>query len=65
VEKYLSPDEVCELIPGMTKALLAQMRFRGDGPKFIAASPRKRVYALSDLEEYMAGKVRTSTAVAS
>jgi hypothetical protein len=27
MEKYLSPEEVCELIPGMTTNLLAQMRF--------------------------------------
>lgn len=64
MQRWLSPKEVCEMIPGMSEALLAQMRYRGDGPKFIAVSPRKRVYALEDIEEYMAGKVRTSTAVA-
>lgn len=62
MEKYLSPEEVCELIPGMTTNLLAQMRFRGDGPRFVAVSPRKRVYSQSAIEDYMKAQERTSTA---
>lgn len=62
MEKYLSAAEVCDVIPGMTEALLAQMRFRGDGPPFIAASPKKRVYAESSLHAWLASRERTSTA---
>lgn len=61
-ERYLSAEDVCDIIPGMTKALLNQMRFRGDGPPFIAASPKKRVYAESSLHAWLASRERTSTA---
>lgn len=61
-ENYLSPAEVADMIPGMTTALLAQMRFRGDGPPFIAASPRKRVYSESSLHAWLTARERTSTA---
>lgn len=61
MEKYLSPEEVCEAIPGMTTATLAAMRFRGDGPAFVKPSPRKVVYRESALEEYMKSRERTST----
>ena len=30
--RYLTPAQVCELIPGMTKSNLAQLRFKGAGP---------------------------------
>lgn len=61
VEKYLSPDQVCDLIPGMTRQLLAAMRWRGDGPSFVKPSPRKIVYSISSIEEYMRSKERTRT----
>lgn len=61
MEKYLSPEQVCELIPGMTTSLLAQMRFRGDGPQFIKPSPRKVVYTESALAEYLATRTQSST----
>tara|TARA_R110002124_G_scaffold257237_1_gene422952 strand:- start:282 stop:488 length:207 start_codon:yes stop_codon:yes gene_type:complete len=60
-ERYYSPSEVCDIIPGMTTALLAAMRFRGDGPPFIAASPKKRVYAESSLHAWLASRERTQT----
>lgn len=61
MEKYLSPSEVCELIPGMTVALLSQMRFRGDSIPYVRVSPRKIVYRLSAVEEYLAAREQTST----
>jgi predicted DNA-binding transcriptional regulator AlpA len=62
MDKYLSPAEVCALIPGMSIALLAQMRFRGDGPRFVKPSPRTVVYAESDVAEYLRSRTRQSTA---
>ena len=61
-DRLLSPDQVCDLIPGMTRALLAQMRFRGDGPVFIKVSPKKVVYRESAIDEYLTSRERTSTA---
>jgi len=61
MEKYLSPQEVTELIPGMTVQLLNQMRFRGDSIPYVRVSPRKIVYRLSAVEEFLASKEQTST----
>ena len=61
MEKYLSPQEVCELIPGMTVQLLASQRFRGDSIPYIRVSPRKIVYRLSVVEEALAAREQTST----
>lgn len=32
--RYLSPDQVCELLPGMTAANLQELRKKGLGPKY-------------------------------
>ena len=60
-KKYDSPEELCEYLPGMTVQLLAQMRFRGDGPPFIKASARKVVYRRTAVDEWLASRERTST----
>lgn len=60
--RYLSPAQVCdEVVPGMTEGLLAQMRFRGDGPPFIRASPKKVVYAEDALHEWLRSRQITRT----
>jgi hypothetical protein len=60
-ERYLSPDEVCEVIPGVTRNLLAQMRFRGDGPPFVKPSPKKVAYPSSKLYAWLEDKTQQST----
>lgn len=59
MNRFLSPEEVCNIIPGMTIPLLAQMRLRGDGPPFIKPSPKKVVYAEVSLHEWLASRERT------
>ena len=61
MEIYDPPEEVCKYIPGMTVNLLAQMRFRGDGPPFIKPSPRKVVYRRSAVEAWLESRERTRT----
>ena len=61
MEKLLSPEDVCELIPGMTKNLLATMRFRGDGPPFIKPTPRKVAYPEGPLGDWLTSRMRTQT----
>lgn len=61
VEKFYSPAELCEVIPGMTVQLLNQMRFRGDSIPYIRVSPRKIVYKASSVEAYLAAREQTST----
>lgn len=58
---YLSPADVCERVPGMSETLLAQMRWRGDGPPFVKPSPRKVVYSESSLLAWLREREQTST----
>ena len=62
MEKYLSPKEAAELIPGMTVTNLAQLRFTGKGPKFLKPTPRTVVYRERDVLEWLEASERTSTA---
>lgn len=62
MEKYLSAAEAAELIPGMTTSTLAQLRYKGGGPKFLKPTARKVVYRERDVIEWLETKERTSTA---
>jgi hypothetical protein len=62
--KLMTPDEVCSLIPGMTKGNLAQLRYAGGGPKFLKPTPRVVVYRESDVLAWLNGSERNSTAEA-
>lgn len=59
---YLTPDQVCELIPGMTTRNLGQLRFTGDGPKFLKPTPKKVLYRRADVIDWLESTERTSTA---
>lgn len=48
----LSPKEVATILH-TSEAGLAQMRYRGIGPKFVKAGPRKVIYRWSDVQEYL------------
>lgn len=61
-EKYLTPQEAADLVPGMTKTNLAQLRFTGKGPKFLKPTPRTVVYRRSDVIAWLETSERTSTA---
>lgn len=63
--KYLTPEQVCEIIPGITKAGLAQLRFTGTGPKFLKPTPKKVLYREGDVIEWLESSERTSTAAVS
>lgn len=52
-ETYLSPEEVCALIPGMTKGNLAQLRYAGGGPIFAKPSRKTVVYLRSDVDAWI------------
>lgn len=59
---YLTPEQVCELVPGMTKSNLAQLRFTGRGPKYLKPTARTVVYRELDVIEWLEASERTSTA---
>lgn len=60
--KYLTADGVCEIVPGMTKTNLAQLRFKGTGPKYYKPTPRVVLYREDDVIEWIESSARTSTA---
>ena len=60
-DRYLAPEDVCQLIPGMTRANLAQLRFRGAGPRFRKPTPKTVVYLESEVIEWVESTVRRGT----
>lgn len=58
---YLDPEGVCALAPGITKQLLAQLRYTGKGPKFLKPTPRTVLYRRADAIAWLEGSERTIT----
>lgn len=61
---YVTADQVCEIVPGMTRGNLAQLRFKGLGPKFLKPTSRTVLYRYRDVIEWLEASERTSTAEA-
>ncbi|MDQ1206175.1 AlpA family transcriptional regulator [Microbacterium sp. SORGH_AS_0862] len=53
---WLSPDQVCEIVPGLTPRDLEDMRSSGKGPRYSKPTPRKVVYAQADVHEWLRSK---------
>lgn len=51
--RWLSPAEVCDVIPGMTVTLLSRMRDAGKGPRYAKPSAKTVVYSLADVNDYV------------
>lgn len=62
MDKYLSIDQVCELIPGMTRGQLAQLRFTGKGPRYRRPTPKTILYVESECIEWIEDSARYGTA---
>ncbi|MDQ0576473.1 helix-turn-helix transcriptional regulator [Agromyces albus] len=60
--RYLTVDEVCELVPGMTKTNLAQLRFNGKGPRYRKPTPKTVLYLESEVIEWVEASARQGTA---
>lgn len=59
---FMDPSGAAELIPGMTVAKLAQMRFTGTGPRYYKPTPKTVVYSEVDLLEWLESTARQGTA---
>ena len=46
---------------GLSPSTMAKMRMKGDGPAYSKAGQRIVVYAVADLDVYLAGRRRLST----
>lgn len=42
--RLITPEEVVQKIPGMTKNKLSQLRFKGQGPNYYKPTPKTVVY---------------------
>ena len=59
-KRFLRPHQV-EAIYGLSRKFLAHARGRGDGPPFCKASGKLVLYAVDDIERWLAGRRRRST----
>ena len=50
---WLSPDQVCERVPGMTPRNLEELRAKGRGPEFFKPTPRVVVYELAAVDAWV------------
>jgi hypothetical protein len=55
-----TPAQVAEALH-TTPASLAQMRYRGDGPKFVRVGRRRVLYRWVDVEQYIAESLHVRT----
>lgn len=58
--EWLKPKQVSVGYP-LSVDLLAQLRFRGLGPKYFKPTPRTVLYRRSDIEAWIAASERTGT----
>ena len=59
---WLSPEQVCERVPGMTKTIHTDMRENRRGPAYYKPSQRTVVYLESEIDAWVAAsRVQTRT----
>lgn len=61
--RYLSPDQVCELVPGITVANLQELRKTGRGPKYrkpTGENGKVVVYAEADVRAWVEASVHAT-----
>jgi predicted DNA-binding transcriptional regulator AlpA len=60
IPELATPAQVAEALR-TTPSSLAQMRFRGHGPKFVRAGRRRILYRWSDVEQWISESVHVRT----
>lgn len=61
-DKYLSPDQVVDQFPGLSRGLLAQLRFTGRGPRYRKPTPKTVLYLESEVVAWVDASARRGTA---
>lgn len=51
--EWLSPDQVCDLVPGLTPRRLQRFRDEGRGPRYAKPSPKTVVYSRADVDAWV------------
>lgn len=61
--EYMTPEQVCDIIPGMTKGKLAQLRLiTGKGPRYYKPTDRTVIYKRSEVLAWVENSVMLGTA---
>ena len=58
---YLTPDQVTQMLPGVSRAHLAQLRFTGGGPMFRKPTPKTVLYVESEVIAWVESTARRDT----
>jgi predicted DNA-binding transcriptional regulator AlpA len=53
--RYLTPDQVIAMLPGLSRGQLAQLRYRGAGPAYRKPTPKTVLYVESEVIEWVEG----------
>jgi hypothetical protein len=61
MDRFLSPDQVCELVPGITRTSLSSLRYHGKGPRFLKPTAKTVVYREADVLDWLNASARTIT----
>lgn len=62
-DDYITPAQLCELVPGMTESRLSQMRFKGtSGLKYYKPTPKTVLYRRSEVLSWVESSARFGTA---
>ncbi len=59
-QTYLSPEGVCELVPGMTVRKLQRLRDAGQGPRYSKPTRKTVVYAEADVHAWVAAQMQST-----
>jgi len=51
--RYLTPDQVIAMLPGLSRGQLAQLRYRGTGPTYRKPTPKTVLYRDTDVIEWV------------
>lgn len=56
-QTWLSPEQVCEVVPGMTVRRLEYLRGKGQGPRYAKPSPKTVVYGENDVHAWVSASI--------
>ncbi|MGO4594837.1 helix-turn-helix transcriptional regulator [Leifsonia sp. LS-T14] len=60
--EFIRPTEVAE-ITGLSVAALAQLRYKGKGPRYYKPTPHSVIYKRAEVIAWLESSVQTGTAV--
>lgn len=56
---WLSPEQVCERVPGMTVEILSQRRKSNLAPRYFKPSPKTVIYEQGEVDEWVRATAST------